>query len=229
MTGAEVTVQGLTHSYDTAAGPLTVLEDVDLHVDPGAIVAITGASGAGKSTLLCLLGALDPPQQGTVVIDGHDLSRATRDELADFRRETVGFVFQHFGLLDTLTATENVGLACTLAGVGARRGRLRAAALLESVGLGARADHTPTRLSGGERQRVAIARALANDPRLVLADEPTGNLDDDSTHLVLDLLWSLPEEHGCTVVVVTHDRAAAERAEQIYSISRGRIEPRMLR
>ena len=181
MSGAAIAVRGLTHRYESTSGALTVLDDLDLDVAPGAFVSVTGASGAGKSTLLCLLGALDRPQVGSVVIDGHDLSDASRDELADFRRVTVGFVFQHFGLLETLTATENVSLACTLAGTGARAGRKRAEELLAVVGLADRFDHPPNRLSGGERQRVAIARALANEPRLVLADEPTGNLDEDST------------------------------------------------
>lgn len=229
MSGAAIAVQGLSHSYPSSSGALRVLDGVDLDVDAGSIVAITGASGAGKSTLLCLLGALDRPQQGSVVIDGHDLSHASRNELADFRRVTVGFVFQHFGLLDTLTAIENVALSTTLAGVGARRGRARAGLLLEAVGLGERLDHTPPRLSGGERQRVAIARALANEPRLVLADEPTGNLDDDSTHRVMDLLWSLPAQHRCTVVLVTHDRGLAARAEKSFQLAHGHLEPQVPR
>jgi ABC-type lipoprotein export system ATPase subunit len=216
-------VRSLTHAYPGAVSPLTVLDDVELDVPEGGFVAITGASGAGKSTLLCLLGALDAPQIGSVVVDGHDLSHATRNELADFRRVTVGFVFQHFGLLDTLTAAENVALACTLAGEGARNGRKRAESLLKTVGLGHRLDHPPTRLSGGERQRVAIARALANEPRLVLADEPTGNLDEDSTSRVMELLWSLPDQHECTVVLVTHDRALARQADHTYHLEHARI------
>lgn len=224
MSGAAIAVRGLTHRYQSTSGALTVLDDVDLDVAPGSFAAITGASGAGKSTLLCLLGALDAPQAGSVVIDGHDLSHASRDELADFRRVTVGFVFQHFGLLDTLTAIENVSLACTLSGVGARAGRRRAEELLDAVGLGDRLEHVPPRLSGGERQRVAIARALANEPRLVLADEPTGNLDEDSTQRVMRLLWSLPQQHQCTVVLVTHDRVLADRADHAFRIERGRLE-----
>jgi len=223
MSGAAITVRGLTHRYEGTSGPLTVLDDVDIDVSPASLVAITGASGAGKSTLLCLLGALDAPQAGSVAIDGRDLSRASRDELADFRRVTVGFVFQHFGLLDTLTAAENVALACTLAGTGARAGRRRAEDLLDAVGLARRVDHLPTRLSGGERQRVAIARALANEPRLVLADEPTGNLDEESTERVMQLLWSLPVAHGCTVVLVTHDRALADRADHTFRLEHGRM------
>jgi putative ABC transport system ATP-binding protein len=223
MPGAPIAVRGLTHCYTSSSGDLTVLDDLDLDVPAGGFVAITGASGAGKSTLLCLLGALDAPQTGSVVIDGQDLSHASRDELANFRRVTVGFVFQHFGLLDTLTATENVALACTLAGVGVRTGRRRAESLLDAVGLGDRFDHPPTRLSGGERQRVAIARALANEPRLVLADEPTGNLDEDSTSRVMELLWSLPAQHECTVVLVTHDRALAGQADRSFHLEHGRV------
>jgi putative ABC transport system ATP-binding protein len=224
MSGAAIAVQELSHRYPSRAGELTVLDAVDLDVAPGTFAAVTGPSGAGKSTLLCLLGALDTAQSGAVVIDGHDLSQASRDELADFRRTTVGFVFQHFGLLDTLTAAENVALACTLAGVGARAGRRRADELLGAVGLGDRLEHVPSRLSGGERQRVAIARALANDPRLVLADEPTGNLDEGSTERVMQLLWSLPEHHQCTVVLVTHDQLLADRADHAFRLDHGRVE-----
>jgi putative ABC transport system ATP-binding protein len=173
--------------------------------------------------LLCLLGALDAPQSGSIVIDGHDLAHASRDELADFRRDTVGFVFQHFGLLDTLTAAENVALACTLAGERASAARRRAGDLLEAVGLAQRSDHPPTRLSGGERQRVAIARALANEPRLVLADEPTGNLDESSTQRVIELLSALPARHGCTVVLVTHDLSLASRSQRVFRLEAGRI------
>jgi predicted ABC-type transport system involved in lysophospholipase L1 biosynthesis ATPase subunit len=223
MPGAAVSVRELTHRYPGSEGLLTVLDHLDLRVEPGEIVTITGASGAGKSTLLCLLGALEAPQTGTVEIDGHDLAAASRDELADFRRDAVGFVFQHFGLLDTLTAAENIALACTLAGEGARAGRRRAEELLDAVDLLDRADHVPTRLSGGERQRVAIARALANRPRLVLADEPTGNLDDASTERVVDLLWSLPAEQQCTVVVVTHDRSLAARAQRCFRLDNGQL------
>src|SRR4051794_24042151 len=171
-----ITVRGLSHRYVTASGGLTVLAGLDLDVPAGSHVSLTGPSGSGKSTLLSLLGGLERPQGGTVVVGDHDLSTLAGDGLAAYRRTTVGFVFQHFGLLDTLTAAENVELALTLAGVrGGRRSR-RAAELLDAVGLGARARHQPSQLSGGERQRVAIARALANEPQLVLADEPTGNL-----------------------------------------------------
>ncbi|MBA2438220.1 MAG: ABC transporter ATP-binding protein [Acidimicrobiia bacterium] len=217
-------VRDLTHRFVVRGGRLTVLDGLDLEVEAGGHVALMGQSGAGKSTLLALLGGLERPQEGSVVVDGHDLTGLSRDELAAFRRESVGFVFQHFGLLETLSAVENVELACTLAGVARRvRGR-RARDLLASVGLGERAGHRPGELSGGERQRVAIARALANHPRVVLADEPTGNLDEDSTTMVVELLESLPAEHGCTLVVVTHNRALARRAGRLLALRGGRLQ-----
>ncbi len=223
MPGASITVTGLSHRYGSGTGAVGVLDDLTMDVAPGGYVAVTGASGAGKSTLLSVLGGLEAPQQGSVVVDGHDLHRLSRNGLADYRRETVGFVFQHFGLLDTLTAAENVGLAPTLAGATARAARRRATDLLAAVGLADRADHRPATLSGGERQRVAIARALANQPRLVLADEPTGNLDDESTAVVVDLLESLPTERDCTLVVVTHDHRLAARANQRFRLADGRL------
>lgn len=212
MSGAAVGVSGLSHSFGTRHGPLQVLDSVDLTIPAGGYVSLMGASGAGKSTLLSLLGGLEPAQQGRIEVGETGLAGLSRDGLAAYRRATVGFVFQHFGLLETLTASENVALACALAGVPRRRRAARSAELLEAVALADRGDHRPLELSGGERQRVAIARALANEPQLVLADEPTGNLDDDSTNLVVELLESLPAQHGCTLVLVTHDRALAARA-----------------
>jgi ABC-type lipoprotein export system ATPase subunit len=223
MPGATISVRGLSHRYRGGDGGLLVLDALDLEVEAAGYIAITGASGAGKSTLLSILGGLDKPQTGAVMVDGADLHHLSRNGLADFRRESVGFVFQHFGLLDTLTAIENVALACSLSGISARAGRRRAARLLDHVGLADRTDHRPAALSGGERQRVAIARALVNEPRLVLADEPTGNLDDDSTDVIVDLLESLPAAHGCTLVVVTHDRRLAARANVEYHLVDGRL------
>jgi ABC-type lipoprotein export system ATPase subunit len=225
MPGAAIEVRGLTHHYRGRSGALTVLDDLALAVDAGEHLVITGVSGSGKSTLLALLGGLDHPQSGTVVVGGHDLHRLSRNALADYRRQTVGFVFQHFGLLDTLTAAENIELAGTLAGRRPRERRARAAELLDAVGLTDRAEHMANELSGGERQRVAVARALANEPRLVLADEPTGNLDDESSERVQHLLEALPAEHGCTLVIVTHDHRLTDRAPRALHLERGQLRP----
>lgn len=221
MTGAAIRVGGLSHSFASRQGVVGVLDGLDLDVEPGGYVALMGPSGSGKSTLLAILGGLEAPQTGRVVVGGQDLRALSGDGLAAFRRQTVGFVFQHFGLLDALTAAENIALACTLAGLRSAARRRRADELLDAVGLTARATHRPPELSGGERQRVAIARSLANQPSLVLADEPTGNLDDGSTELVVQLLETLPAQHGCTLVVVTHDRAIASRASRVLLLRNG--------
>jgi len=209
-----VSIRNLRHGYATGSGRLSVLDDVSLDVPAGGYLAVTGSSGAGKTTLLSVLGGLEQAQEGRVDVGGQEISRLSGDALAAYRRATVGFVFQHFGLLDTLTAAENVELACTLAGLGPGARRKRAAELLASVGLTGRAGHRPAALSGGERQRVAIARALANRPRLLLADEPTGNLDEGATAMVVALLERARAEHGCTLVLVTHDGGLASRARQ---------------
>jgi ABC-type lipoprotein export system ATPase subunit len=198
-----------------------VLGGLDLDVPDGGYAAVTGPSGAGKTTLLALLGGLEKPQDGLVDVGGQDLTGLGGDELAAYRRATVGFVFQHFGLMETLTAAQNVELAGTLSGTSPADRRARAAELLDAVGLADRAEHRPSRLSGGERQRVAIARALVNRPRLLLADEPTGNLDDDSAAMVVELLEAVRREFGCTLVMVTHNRELASRADQRVTLGRG--------
>jgi putative ABC transport system ATP-binding protein len=223
VAGTRIVVQGLGHRYDSPAGEVTVLRGLDVAVEAGSYVALSGASGSGKSTLLCILGGLEKPQLGSVLVGDQDLSELSRQDLATFRRETVGFVFQHFGLLEALTAAENVELANSLAGVRPATRRRRAAELLDAVDLGDRAGHRPVELSGGERQRVAIARALANDPSLILADEPTGNLDQASTDRVVALLERLQAERGCTLVVVTHDAAIAARAGRQLQLTEGRL------
>src|SRR5438034_359133 len=220
-----IRARSLRHTYVTREGPLTVLDGIDLDVAGGGYVVLTGPSGAGKSTLLGLLGGLERPQAGSLIVGERDLSKLAGDGLAAYRRATVGFVFQHFGLLETLTAEENVALALMLAGVRSSQRRARAMALLDAVGLAARATHRPLQLSGGERQRVAIARALANGPELVLADEPTGNLDEDAAIMVVELLESLPAQHGCTLVLVTHNRALAARAPQQFELTGGWVRP----
>lgn len=218
-----IRVRGLHHAYG-AAPATTVLRGVELDAEPGGYVAIIGASGAGKSTLLSIVGGLEPIQSGSVVVAGHDLAGLHRGELARFRRHVVGFVFQNFGLLGMLTARENVEMALGLAGVSRDERRARAEEILAEVGLAARASHRPARMSGGEQQRVAIARALAHRPRLVLADEPTGNLDEDSSLRIMELLERMRAERGCTLVVVTHNRDLAARADRVVRLSRGTLQ-----
>jgi putative ABC transport system ATP-binding protein len=223
--GVAITLRGLSHTYRTADGPLTVLGGLDLDLADGGYAAITGPSGAGKTTLLSLLGGLETPQRGQIVVGGEDLTKLSGDGLAAYRRATVGFVFQHFGLLETLTALQNVELAGTLAGTTPAERRARGMELLDAVGLAERAAHRPSRLSGGERQRVAIARALVNRPKLLLADEPTGNLDDDAATMVIELLETVRREHACTLVMVTHNHTLAARAEQKVPLVRGYTVP----
>lgn len=218
-----IRVRGLTHRYGIGQSELTVLCGVDMDVEPGGYVAVTGVSGAGKTTLLAILGGLEPVQAGSVVVGEEDLTRLRGAELARFRRERVGFVFQDFGLLTMLTARENVEVALALAGVPRRQRRRHAEGLLYEVGLASRASHRPAHLSGGELQRVAIARALSNHPRVVLADEPTGNLDEGSASRVMDVLEGLRAERGCTLVVVTHNPELARRADSRLHLSRGRL------
>ena len=222
---ASIDVRRLHHAYRKGDRSLIVLDGLDLSVEAGGYLAVTGPSGAGKSTLLSLLGGLERPQAGDVVVAGVNVAGLAGDELASYRRTTVGFVFQHFGLLEALSATENVELACTLAGVGRPERRARADHLLAAVGLASRSAHRPHELSGGERQRVAIARAMANRPSLLLADEPTGNLDEDSAGKVLGLLEDIHAEGGCTVVVVTHNARVAARASTRFDLRHGRLWP----
>ena len=219
--GVPIRLRGLRHTFRSGREEVPVLHGLDLDLEPGGYLALTGPSGAGKSTLLSILGGLERPQSGEVRVADHDLSQLSRTGLAAYRRDTVGFVFQHFGLLDTLTSQENVELALALAGN--RRNRAAAAlGLLDQVGLADRARHRPPQLSGGERQRVAIARAVANRPRLLLADEPTGNLDGAVAGSVLDLVEELRSAHGCTLVLVTHDPLVAARAAAVRRLDFGR-------
>ena len=199
------------------------LAGVDLTVAAGDHLVILGASGSGKSTLLNILGLLDRPTTGTYRFDGRDVSALADGERTRLRRDAIGFVFQFFHLVPRLTALENVALPMVFAGVARTDRRARAAAALEAVGLTARATHRPDQLSGGERQRVAIARATVMGPRLLLADEPTGDLDRDTANEILDLLQTLNQRHGKTILMVTHDAAAAERASRLVHLDKGRI------
>ena len=219
-----VTARHLTHAYPGVDGSeLEVLSSLDLELDAGERVAIAGRSGAGKSTLLALLGGLERMQSGELEIAGVDVAELDHDELATFRRETVGFVFQHFGLLDSLSAIENVELAMIMAAVPRGARRRRAGELLDQVGVGDRAEHVPASLSGGERQRVAIARAVANEPQLLLADEPTGNLDEETAIMVLDMLDAFTFDLGCTFLVVTHDETVSGRADRRLLLDHGSL------
>jgi len=220
-TGAPVLrARGLRKQYGKGEGLVRAVDDVDLEVASGETVAVTGPSGCGKSTLLHLLGGLDRPTAGELWLTGQRLDRLGERALARLRRDKVGFVFQAFHLMDELTAAENVELPALLAGRSARWSRQRARALLEQVGLADRAGFLPSALSGGQRQRVAIARALVSDPQLVLADEPTGNLDSQATIEVLRLLESL-HAAGQTVVIVTHDSRIAATADRMISMRDG--------
>lgn len=201
---------------------LTILEGIDLQVNSGETVALVGASGSGKSTLLGLLAGLDLPSIGSISILGQSLSELDEEGRAKLRAEQIGFVFQSFLLLPTMTALENVMLPAELRGETDCEPRARA--LLESVGLGDRLHHLPPRLSGGEQQRVAIARAFMTRPRLLLADEPTGNLDSKTGEKVIELLFALNREHGTTLVVVTHDRELASRCQRQVVMVAGHLE-----
>jgi putative ABC transport system ATP-binding protein len=201
---------------------LTILDGVSLAVEPGESVAVLGPSGSGKSTLLGLAAGLDRPTAGEVLIDGEPIHDLSEDRLALLRRRKVGFVFQSFQLLGNLTARENVRLPLELAGL-PEAGR-RADALLAAVGLAERGHHYPTQLSGGEQQRVAMARAFAAEPSILLADEPTGNLDSSTGQVVLDLLADLRRRSGATLVMVTHDPEVARRADRLIHLRDGRIE-----
>jgi putative ABC transport system ATP-binding protein len=218
-----VEVERLSHRYLRREGSVDVLRGVTLVMERSSYVSLVGPSGSGKSTLLAVLGGLEKPQAGRVTVAGIDLGSLSGDELADYRRSSVGFVFQHFGLLEALTALENVELPLTLSGVPPTVRHRRARELLGDVGLADRLNHRPHELSGGERQRVAIARAIANDPQLILADEPTGNLDAEAARAVADLLASLRSQHGCTVLVVTHNPTMAAHADTHYALLHGRL------
>ncbi|HVS65076.1 MAG TPA: ABC transporter ATP-binding protein [Thermoanaerobaculia bacterium] len=205
---------------------MTVLRDVDLVVPAGQLVAILGPSGSGKSTLLGLLAGLDRPSSGEVLFDGEPIHTLSEDRLARLRRDRIGFVFQSFHLLRNLTALENVLLPLELIGV--RRARERAGALLAEVGLADRGHHYPSQLSGGEQQRVALARAFVHRPSLLLADEPTGNLDSRTGGAVLEILLRLQRDHGSTLVLVTHDEAVAGRVDrQIHLLDGAVVEDRL--
>jgi putative ABC transport system ATP-binding protein len=217
-----VALSDVTKTYDLG-GTVTALDDVSLSVPRGSYTAVMGPSGSGKSTLLNLVGGLDTPTEGTVSVNGTDLGTLSEPDRAAVRGRDIGFVFQTFNLMPRLTARENVALPLVFQGVDRAERNDRARELLESVGLGDRLDHRPPELSGGQRQRVAIARALAAEPALLLADEPTGNVDTETGATVMDILDGLNDE-GRTILLVTHERYIAEHADRIVHVRDGRIE-----
>jgi putative ABC transport system ATP-binding protein len=220
-------LRGVSRVYQKGKERVEVLHELDLVIPQGDFLALMGPSGSGKTTLLNLLGGLDKPTAGSVSVGGVELSSLSNSQLAKWRAAHVGFIFQFYNLLPTLTSLENVEAGVRVAGVGREEARERAEDLLDRVGLAERGERFPSELSGGEQQRVAIARALAKRPRLVLADEPTGDLDRETAGEILHLLQVLNREHGKTIVMVTHDAQAAEYAKRTLHLDKGKLVERM--
>jgi putative ABC transport system ATP-binding protein len=219
---ALIEVRALHKAYDTPAGPFPVLKDVDLAIAPGEFVAIMGPSGSGKSTFMNILGCLDKPSGGDYMLDGHDVAKMSRDQLALVRNRTIGFVFQGFNLLPRISLEDNVALPLVYSRIEKADRQTRARRQLDKVGLGGYAASLPNRISGGQQQRVAIARALVNEPRLILADEPTGNLDSHTSEEIMALFEELNRE-GITIVLVTHEADVARHAKRLVRFRDGRI------
>lgn len=214
-------VENLTKTYGSGENLVNAVDDVSFSVEKGEFVAIVGASGSGKSTLLHLIGGVDRPTIGKIFVDGNDISKMNDDKLAVFRRRQVGIVYQFYNLIPILTVEENITLPCDLDGRGVDRERLEM--ILDSFGLRARRKHLPNQLSGGQQQRTSIARALINNPSLVLADEPTGNLDSKSSEEVMSMLKMCNQSYGQTVIMITHNLDIAKQADRIITISDGKI------
>ncbi len=214
-------VENLTKTYGSGENLVNAVDDVSFSVEKGEFVAIVGASGSGKSTLLHLIGGVDRPTSGKIFVDGNDISKMNDDKLAVFRRRQVGIVYQFYNLIPILTVEENITLPCDLDGRGVDRERLEM--ILDSFGLRARRKHLPNQLSGGQQQRTSIARALINNPSLVLADEPTGNLDSKSSDEVMSMLKMCNQSYGQTVIMITHNLDIAKQADRIITISDGKI------
>lgn len=219
---SKLVLSHISKSYQMGDILVKALNDINLVIEPGEFIAILGPSGSGKSTLMNILGCLDNPSSGQYCIDGKDVSQLSRQELATIRNREIGFIFQSFNLLDYASAIENVALPLVYRGIGKAEREARAIELLQHVGLGDRMHHKPKELSGGQRQRVAIARALVGDPHMILADEPTGNLDSESGEIVMKQLQQLSEQ-GKTIIVVTHDLDLAEKFQRIIRIKDGQV------
>lgn len=221
-----VETSGLNYFVRSGPSELHILKDVNMRVDPGEVVAVVGPSGSGKTSLLMVLAGLERASAGSVVVGGQDIAGLNEDALALFRRKTLGILFQNFHLIPTMTALQNVSLSLEVADMdkGLREVRDEARAALESVGLGDRTGHLPNMLSGGEQQRVGLARAIVTNPRLLLADEPTGNLDQETGSRVIDSMFALAAGQGTSVLLITHDPALARRADRVLTLTSGRLQ-----
>jgi putative ABC transport system ATP-binding protein len=224
MASPVVLIEGLHKQYETGAGVLPVLKGVDLTIQPGEFVAVMGPSGSGKSTFMNILGCLDTPTSGRYVLDGNDTARLSQDQLARLRNRFIGFVFQGFNLLPRANLLDNVALPLVYAGVRKSAREVRAQEMLARVGLARYATHLPSQISGGQQQRVAIARALINRPSLLLADEPTGNLDSHTSHEIMEVFAALNREHGITIVLVTHESDIARFATRLVNFVDGLVQ-----
>ena len=227
MSEPVLSIRGLERSYVTGAGPLTVLRGVDLDVMPGEIVGLIGPSGSGKSSLLHAAGLLEHPNAGRITIEGCDCSDLPDRDRTRVRLATIGFVYQFHHLLPEFTALDNVALPLMIAGVARAKAQARAAELLGELGLADRVQHQPAQMSGGEQQRVAVARALANSPRLLLADEPTGNLDPATSTAVFENLYNLARRTGVAAVVATHNLELARHMDRVFALKGGHLEPQV--
>jgi lipoprotein-releasing system ATP-binding protein len=226
MSNPVLSVRGLTRTYDSAAGPLTVLRGVDLDVRPGEVVGLIGPSGSGKSSLLHAAGLLERPTSGEIRIDGEDVGGLDERARTHIRLAKIGFVYQFHHLLAEFDARDNVALPLRIAGVGQAQARVRASEVLTALGLGERLTHQPAQMSGGEQQRVAVARALANRPRLLLADEPTGNLDPATSQTVFEALHDLVKKTGVAALIATHNMELAGHMDRVFALKDGHLEER---
>ena len=218
-----LSLKNIEKTYESSGENLTIIKDLSLDLERGKKCVIVGKSGSGKSTLLNMIGGLDAATSGTILVNGQDVSKMNEKQINEFRKKVLGLVFQFHYLLKDFTAVENIFLPAYMAGVPKKEAFERANDLLEEVGLADRKDHLPSQLSGGERQRVAVARSLVNNPELILADEPTGNLDPENAILIGDMLFRLSEKHGKTLVLVTHDMNLAAKGDVRYSIEGGAL------